>query len=582
MKLTPHGRKVGGQGGTGVKVDNVVIVPGPGGTASATDTRAIYRSPDAQAYACDFDGSNATRLSTRTTQITVAGPTVWGCWEGPDAGQKTFTSFAADIDNAWAPMAAGQDDSLLLGHRATGRGLRCYDVAGTVLWEDGNAVICFRTLPQAFLLDAHRCIWSDPAGNLYVRGLPTPQQRGPAFDPFALTAPDGTIWVGYHNDRFIMHPISDASRGYILDTGLTYGTTTNGSAVGWSRDEAEGKMDALAIDWSWPLVDLTPPVSTIPGVNRALWFGFFEFAGATDCPVNCRLKVEQGQPWLMVRDIVASRPIYRYVAGEPDGDVDAIDRAVATAKAVGDGLPTLAYVPRQASAVRIPDAVVGIECYRRNGESEADFERYIRQTAARCQRVVLIVQCYTSNATLTKDLRSIPPVIARVARDVTNVEGVIVFSGSGRGTGFQDHPDVQPDWRMVAASITAPVVVIPTPPVIPPPVVVPPTPPIVPPKENIVTPDQIAQVLAGTYFEGISTLLELPGTGVPGTEESRRSAVHAWVKDWVVFLFSEYQRLFGRDMDLEAAGSRVLLAVQGKSKSWMTTMLEKAKAEGAK
>jgi len=101
------------------------------------------------------------------------------------------------------------------------------------------------------------------------------------------------------------------------------------------------------------------------------------------------------------------------------------------------------------------------------------------------------------------------------------------------------------------------------------------------PLEVVVTPDQVAQVLAGTYFEDISKLLNLPGSGVPGTEDTRRPAVHGWAKDWLTFLDSEYRRIFTRPLDLEAAGSRILLAVHGKSKSWMTTMLEQAKRDGA-
>jgi hypothetical protein len=214
-----------------------------------------------------------------------------------------------------------------------------------------------------------------------------------------------------------------------------------------SSDDA-GRLQVMTISRGERMVPLG-------GVGRTMHFGFFEFAGHTDCPTNCRLPVVQNRPWLTVITHDGD-PLYRYVAGDPDGDVDAIDRAVAAAKDVGDGLPVLAYVPRGASAVRLPDAVVGVECYRRVGESVADFERYIRQTVARCPRAVLIAQCYTSNATLSDDLRSIPPVIARVARDMHNVEGILVFSGSGRGTGFQDHPSVQPDWRTVAATITSP------------------------------------------------------------------------------------------------------------------------------
>jgi hypothetical protein len=110
-------------------------------------------------------------------------------------------------------------------------------------------------------------------------------------------------------------------------------------------------------------------------------------------------------------------------------------------------------------------------------------------------------------------------------------------------------------------------------PVTPPPPVQPP-----PPKENDdVTPQQIAEVLAGRDFERIATLLTLPGTDVA----ARRPAVHAWIRDRIVALDASYQQVFGRPVDLEGAGSRVLLALEGKTDAEIHQLLIRDKQTGA-
>jgi hypothetical protein len=811
MKRTPSGINVGGQGGTGVKVNNVVIVPGPGGTASATDTRAIYRSPNAETYACDFDGSNATKLSTRTTQITVAGPTVWGCWEGPQPHQRTFTSFTADgneIDNAWAPLAAGRDDALLLGHRATGVGLRCYGVAGDVLWEDLSAVICFRTLPQAFMLDAARCIWADPAGKLYTRGLPTPQQLGPAYDPFILVAPDGEYWVGYHNTDCRIHPIGDASRGYILDTGLTYGTTANETSVAWSRDEAEGQMESVVVDWSKPLVSLTPeaPRVHVPPFSRDCLLADYH-ATRHGMSVRSAGHVEivtdgqdAGTRAMKGRKVIADMKSEKSV---PDGQLYALFVVygvddMAQAKKVADrrGVPRMVYhdhiTPFPAAALAEMEAgwdFASTKHYCDWNEPVDIFKArshwQVEQVEGRGFRIILTVQAFDRNGTekdrvklmqLTafwhelfeyhpdvfglapfavirdsvdlptqtpipgkggihgqEDLTEwwdaygaqaveppaptrgiappppppvvtpptppvVPPspapgtpawgsraaadlvtaVVAQAKADMERVGyrfktadeasrdnyahwtyedrvlsaqanaitaerlaemfpqediGLEYYPGAsgvplphvlpsdrehdlqpgepvsfdivlfGRTSGlsadvlaagvnptcqwhqYTDPADIQASaaaWRRPVVGITArilaagsqPPVVPPVPPPAPPPPL-PPVPP--PPGDSPVTPQQIAEVLAGRDFERIATLLNLPGTDV----NERRPAVHAWIRDRIVALDSAYQRVFGRGVDLEGAGSRVLLALEGLSDAEIEAVLVKDKENGA-
>ncbi len=71
----------------------------------------------------------------------------------------------------------------------------------------------------------------------------------------------------------------------------------------------------------------------------------------------------------------------------------------------------------------------------------------------RCPKAALIAQCYTSNSSLTKNLVPLVPVYSRIAKACPQVEIIAAFSGSGRATGLQDHPEVRPSWDTLAAGI---------------------------------------------------------------------------------------------------------------------------------
>ena len=101
-----------------------------------------------------------------------------------------------------------------------------------------------------------------------------------------------------------------------------------------------------------------------------------------------------------------------------------------------------------------------LQGYCKTNETLAQFEADLRallqelRTALPQQHVAIVAQCYTSNATNTSDLKPLVPIYSRLAATQSNVIAIIPFSGTGRKTGLQDHPEVRPLWQQLADSIT--------------------------------------------------------------------------------------------------------------------------------
>lgn len=95
-------------------------------------------------------------------------------------------------------------------------------------------------------------------------------------------------------------------------------------------------------------------------------------------------------------------------------------------------------------------------CYA--DETPAIFEANLRALLGKVpfqfQDIAVICQCFTSNASLTKDLKGLVPVYARIARDNPRVTFLNVFSDQGRATGLNDHPELRAYWDKLAAGIT--------------------------------------------------------------------------------------------------------------------------------
>jgi len=81
-------------------------------------------------------------------------------------------------------------------------------------------------------------------------------------------------------------------------------------------------------------------------------------------------------------------------------------------------------------------------------------------------------------------------------------------------------------------------------------IVIPPI--VVPPTGEAVTPEQIAAVVRGGFFQDIAKFI-----GVTGTEDEKRPAVSAWMLARILVINQIYLDVFGRPCDLEGYGSCV-------------------------
>lgn len=243
--------------------------------------------------------------------------------------------------------------------------------------------------------------------------------------------------------------------------------------VACCTDRGALTVDLVGFDTVRQPVTVAPrPPAEAPRVDRPLLFAWYQFGVMrVPAPGNGSIVTDQQADWLPVRAHGEAEPRWRYVSGRPDeggdGNLDAIAKAIVRAQ----GAPVAVYVPIRAQAA-MPFAGAAqhvIEAYWKITETLAAFEARV---IAACRQpglgsVALAWQVYTSNDTNQKDLEALLPALGRVLAACPHIEAVYPFSaGSGRGTGWEDHPEVHAGYRALVATITglparAPVVVAP-------------------------------------------------------------------------------------------------------------------------
>lgn len=274
---------------------------------------------------------------------------------------------------------------------------------------------------------------------------------GPGGEPWMLTGTDAGAFV-----RPVSSPL-----GYLITGELFY---PDARMFGGRLRIVASLHDGTPrfnewVDFSAPRTDLrvVPEAVAVPRVGRDLVVGWFTDA-PNGTPGNADLWVDYhgGDASYMVTRRSDMRTLLRYVAAEVVMSIDALEAAVDAAHLAHPTVPVVAYWVAGLQQGRPPRNAdyVGVEAYRLKGESVQAFEARVRAATAKCQRVMHIPQCYSSNAALTSDLASIVPVIAAVARDCLNVHGILPFSAGTRATGWSDHPEVHPLWRSLCDGVT--------------------------------------------------------------------------------------------------------------------------------
>ncbi len=313
---------------------------------------------------------------------------------------------------------------------------------------------------QLHLLPGRKAVWAR-ASALQSYQMPECKPVGSVGRPRAILV-NGRWWIVYFSGELgvVAHPF-DSTRGLVLvppgqnafayDVAPGEDNTSFLFAYSSGAGEWPGEQQRLTVDTTKTYADLRPPVPTIVRIGRPMWLVWFTGSTA-NLPGNAYADVKATK----FVHTMQGQPFWTYVAGNPDSDLGSLNQAIADAKKYG--LPVVAYWTQRAQQVGLPEGadVVMVEAYRRVGESLAAFDARVRAAVARVPVAAVCCQCYTSNTDYDPDLQALPGIYSRIARDCTNVVGLFVFSGNGRPTGLQDHPEVRDEWEQVFAGIPGP------------------------------------------------------------------------------------------------------------------------------
>ncbi|HXG71340.1 MAG TPA: hypothetical protein VNJ04_12110 [Gemmatimonadaceae bacterium] len=410
-----------------------------------------------------FDATAPVKLATRGANTLAAGGGSWLAWlsgyglYGAAGLVDARACLAGTSQEQDGRGAASPDGSIAICRdQQSGVGFAIVGPGGDVTQEQPDTIAL-----SMQVLDSTTAVWVDAQNRVRACGrLPDPAPLAtPVYAVRAIQLSGAWYVLASVGDGLVLHPWADATRGWRVVTGEAFypaimatGAFTADVAYAARAGELPEDLRTAHVDVSAPMVSLgvAQPMARI---GRALWCGFFEFVPAS-LPGNCRLTVGVD----MVVRALDGRSVTQYVNAADDSNVDQLEAAIAVAKRQRPSLPVLAYWTRRAQAGRAPIGadIIGIEAYCGTDESLTFFEGRIRSAVERVRRAALIAQTYTSNAAQTANLAPLVPIYARIARDHPNVEMILGFSGSGRATGLQDHPEVIPLWQQLAAGITAP------------------------------------------------------------------------------------------------------------------------------
>jgi hypothetical protein len=105
-----------------------------------------------------------------------------------------------------------------------------------------------------------------------------------------------------------------------------------------------------------------------------------------------------------------------------------------------------------------PDDYLGLQAYCGVDEAPDAFklnmQAVINSVPENYKHISLICQQFTSNLSLTQNIKALIPIFNDLARENPRITSLIVFTDQGRSTGLSDHPDLIQYWHQVLAGIT--------------------------------------------------------------------------------------------------------------------------------
>lgn len=279
--------------------------------------------------------------------------------------------------------------------------------------------------------------------------------------PYSFTN-QGVRWYLYHfdytylqreatNEGYIL-PASFSPDVYVFNRSARIATTPlvseSPESITISTIETLGENTTI-------IVPIGPPPKPVL-INRACWFGWFHFAHTPTPapPQNCGVYVGSDGPgsgYVLTND---GRKVAQFVEYGPDEEnVELLNQMIRAAEAKDPNTPVVPYLTYQMQAdnVRLASPLHGIEAYWKVWETEQQFEDRLRRELARVPGSWLFGQAYTSNTQHVTDLAAVARVIGRVMQGAGQL---LWFSGSQRGTGYQDHPEMWPTYEAMYASVT--------------------------------------------------------------------------------------------------------------------------------
>lgn len=480
MHLNSRGDVAHGVGGGKASVNNVPFAMGAVGGWLDDDT-VFFMNGDDNWYVSSYyiPTKKITRIEAvgATTAFAGNGVAVWHLASPQAEGglyvaDTTKPFLPVQHQEKWGLVGVGPDGAFAYKPSYQSNGPTLIHTPYTDTLND--YVLTLGTPSFLSLRGQGRAVWSEgfQIGSL---NMPKPTVLSGAFWRIVVAQADSTDWVSYFHESFgiVLHDFDSFIGVPVLPQGDGWHTMRavgiNVIRVAISRTEGEQPGDVYVRDYDmhnemvrdpwggntdWQpqvFVDVRVAKSATPfqPFARPKPFGFFEFnprTSSTGLPGNVNLYVDRTE--MLIRRNSDDKPLAQYVAAEVEGNTpQAFTDAIAAARLRHPELPVVAYWPPSLSF--IPDCELpGIVAYWKKTETIGAFEARITAAILRlgARKVCLIAQCYTNNSEQATDLVALVPVYARLFR-FSNVEMMLVFSGNGRATGYQDHPEVWEWWK---------------------------------------------------------------------------------------------------------------------------------------